>query len=143
MYKILPLAALLTLTLCLVSNSLLARPQVFKCSNNGTVTYQSDPCPSGEIRKPPTVEQLNAERQKKLSQTPAKSANPSIGSAGGDAHSAPAGSAGAKCDGRTHCSQMSSCAEAKYFLTHCPGVEMDGDHNGIPCEKQWCRGLKH
>lgn len=44
------------------------------------------------------------------------------------------------CDGRTHCSQMRSCEEAKYFLQHCPGVKMDGDSNGIPCEKQWCNG---
>lgn len=42
------------------------------------------------------------------------------------------------CDGRTYCSQMSSCAEAKYFLAHCPGVKMDGDGDGIPCERQWC-----
>jgi micrococcal nuclease len=44
-----------------------------------------------------------------------------------------------RCDGRTHCSQMRSCDEAKYFLAHCPGVKMDGDHDGIPCEDQWCR----
>ena len=42
------------------------------------------------------------------------------------------------CDGRTYCSQMTSCAEAKYFLEHCPDVKMDGDHDGIPCESQWC-----
>ena len=44
------------------------------------------------------------------------------------------------CDGRTYCSQMTSCPEAKYFLAHCPDVKMDGDHDGIPCEKQWCSG---
>jgi hypothetical protein len=43
-----------------------------------------------------------------------------------------------KCDGRTRCNQMTSCAEAKWFLEHCPGVEMDGDHDGVPCEQQWC-----
>ena len=43
-----------------------------------------------------------------------------------------------QCDGRTYCSQMTSCAEAKYFLEHCPNVKMDGDHDGIPCETQWC-----
>jgi len=43
-----------------------------------------------------------------------------------------------KCDGRTRCSQMRSCAEATFFLENCPGVEMDGDFDGIPCEKQWC-----
>ena len=42
------------------------------------------------------------------------------------------------CDGRTHCSQMHSCAEAKYFLRNCPNTEMDGDNDGIPCERQWC-----
>jgi hypothetical protein len=43
------------------------------------------------------------------------------------------------CDGRTHCSQMSSCAEAKYFIQHCPNTQMDGNNDGVPCEKQWCR----
>jgi len=42
------------------------------------------------------------------------------------------------CDGRTYCSQMTSCAEAKYFLNYCPDVKMDGDHDGIPCESHWC-----
>ncbi|MBS0589920.1 MAG: excalibur calcium-binding domain-containing protein [Proteobacteria bacterium] len=42
------------------------------------------------------------------------------------------------CDGRIYCSQMRSCEEAKYFLHHCPNVKMDGDHDGIPCEDQWC-----
>ena len=44
-----------------------------------------------------------------------------------------------KCDGRTYCSQMSSCAEATYFLRNCPGTKMDGNNDGIPCEKQWCK----
>ena len=43
-----------------------------------------------------------------------------------------------KCDGRTYCSQMTSCAEATFFLRNCPGTKMDGDHDGIPCEAQWC-----
>lgn len=42
------------------------------------------------------------------------------------------------CDGRVYCSQMKSCDEAKYFVEHCPNVKMDGNHDGIPCEKQWC-----
>nr|WP_315227556.1 excalibur calcium-binding domain-containing protein [uncultured Albidiferax sp.] len=33
---------------------------------------------------------------------------------------------------------MTSCTEAKYFLAHCPGVKMDGNHDGVPCEMQWC-----
>jgi hypothetical protein len=43
-----------------------------------------------------------------------------------------------KCDGRIHCSQMTSCSEAKFFLSHCPGVKIDGDGDGIPCENQLC-----
>jgi hypothetical protein len=46
------------------------------------------------------------------------------------------------CDGRQYCSQMTSCAEAMYFLQNCPNVKMDGDNggrgDGIPCERQWC-----
>ena len=45
------------------------------------------------------------------------------------------------CDGRTHCSQMSSCAEATWFINHCPGTKMDSDGDGIPCEQQFCNGL--
>jgi hypothetical protein len=44
-----------------------------------------------------------------------------------------------RCDGRIYCSQMTSCAEATYFLKNCPSVKMDGDSNGIPCERQWCK----
>jgi hypothetical protein len=44
-----------------------------------------------------------------------------------------------KCDGRTYCSQMTSCAEATFFLRNCPGTKMDGNHDGTPCEAQWCR----
>jgi cold shock CspA family protein len=48
--------------------------------------------------------------------------------------------AGFTCDGRQHCSQMTSCNEAKLFLKNCPGVQMDGDGDGVPCEQQWCTG---
>lgn len=47
-------------------------------------------------------------------------------------------SSGFRCDGRKHCSQMISCAEATFFLNHCPNTKMDGNNDGIPCEKQWC-----
>lgn len=43
-----------------------------------------------------------------------------------------------RCDGRKRCSQMTSCDEAKFFLNTCPGTQMDGDGDGIPCEQQWC-----
>nr|WP_321467431.1 cold shock domain-containing protein [uncultured Desulfobulbus sp.] len=43
-----------------------------------------------------------------------------------------------KCDGRTLCSQMTSCTEAEFFLRHCPNVQLDANGDGIPCEQQWC-----
>jgi hypothetical protein len=39
-----------------------------------------------------------------------------------------------RCDGRVHCSQMNSRAEAEFFVRHCPGTRMDGDSDGDPCE---------
>jgi cold shock CspA family protein len=39
-----------------------------------------------------------------------------------------------QCDGRTHCSQMHSRAEAEFFIKHCPNTKMDGDNDGEPCE---------
>jgi len=42
------------------------------------------------------------------------------------------------CGGKKYCSQMTSCEEAMFYLKHCPGTQMDGDGDGIPCESQWC-----
>jgi len=36
------------------------------------------------------------------------------------------------------CSSMTSCAEAFFHQEHCDVSGMDGDHDGIPCEQQWC-----
>ena len=44
-----------------------------------------------------------------------------------------------RCDGRQYCSQMASYEEAKYFLKNCPNTKMDGDNDGIPCERQFQR----
>jgi len=135
---------------------------VFKCTTNGSVTYQSSPCPTGEVRPPPTVEQPNAAQQKKLREAGKAPAAQAAPAPGGQAPAGPVVAPGAppaqaakgkantaaaplaspgdsfRCDGRVHCSQMTSCAEAKYFLRNCPGAKMDGDRNGIPCEQQWC-----
>jgi len=42
------------------------------------------------------------------------------------------------CTGKTHCSQMTSCEEAIFYIRNCPGTKMDGDGDGIPCERQHC-----
>lgn len=44
-----------------------------------------------------------------------------------------------RCDGRTTCAQMTSCAEATFFLKNCPGTRMDEDRDGVPCQPQWCK----
>ncbi len=43
-----------------------------------------------------------------------------------------------QCQGKTWCSQMTSCEEATFYLNNCPGTKMDGDNDGVPCESQWC-----
>jgi cold shock CspA family protein len=40
--------------------------------------------------------------------------------------------------GKTHCSHMQSCEEATFYLKNCPTTQMDGDGDGIPCERQHC-----
>jgi len=51
-----------------------------------------------------------------------------------DATQSPAPAPVFRCDGRQHCSQMTSRAEAEYFVRHCPDTKMDGDRDGVPCE---------
>ncbi len=125
--------------------SIATAAQVFKCTIGGTVTYQASPCPPSQPRQGPTVEQLNAERQKKLLLAADSAGAQKAPTAGGQSPAAaltPAPTASPatarKCDGRTVCSQTTSCAEAKYFLANCPGTRMDGDGDGTPCEQQWC-----
>lgn len=48
-------------------------------------------------------------------------------------------SSGFSCAKRT-CSQMTSCEEARYSMTVCGVSTLDGDHDGVPCEKI-CRNL--
>ena len=43
-----------------------------------------------------------------------------------------------QCEGKTICSQMNSCKEAKFYLQNCNLKRIDGDKDGIPCEGQWC-----
>ncbi|HEX9181321.1 MAG TPA: cold shock domain-containing protein [Burkholderiales bacterium] len=43
-----------------------------------------------------------------------------------------------RCEGKTRCTEMTSCEEATFYLRNCPGVKIDGDMDGIPCEDQLC-----
>ena len=55
--------------------------QLHKCVDNGAVTYQNMPSPASEPRQRPTLDQLNADRQKKLAQARAAAASSSAASA--------------------------------------------------------------
>lgn len=39
------------------------------------------------------------------------------------------------CGAKTYCSEMASCAEARFHLASCGLTRIDGDGDGIPCEK--------
>ena len=41
----------------------------------------------------------------------------------------------AACGTKTYCREMSSCAEARFFLTRCGLTRLDGDGDGVPCER--------
>ena len=128
--------------LVLAASSVAAAP-ANKCVVNGTVTYQQGLCPSDQVRKTPTLQELNAEEKKRRAAAAATSpaasppALPATSPVKVDPVT-PGLAGGFSCDGRKYCSQMKSCAEAKYFLANCPGVKMDGNRDGVPCEQQWC-----
>jgi cold shock CspA family protein len=44
-----------------------------------------------------------------------------------------------RCEGKQYCSEMTSCAEAFFYQERCGATKLDGNHDGIPCESQWCR----
>lgn len=105
---------------------------IYKCVDAGNhVSYSEQPC-VGAKQKAITFKSDYDGTQEKPSPSMFDSARKLVTK---DTESL---SASFHCDGRTHCSQMTSCEEAQYFLAHCPGVEMDGNHDGVPCEKQWC-----
>ena len=53
------------------------------------------------------------------------------------ASSVPAASAsdGFSCSGKRYCREMTSCEEAKFYLTQCGVSSLDGNHDGVPCAK--------
>ena len=40
-----------------------------------------------------------------------------------------------RCGEKTYCTQMSSCAEAMFHFRQCGLTRLDGDRDGIPCER--------
>lgn len=44
-------------------------------------------------------------------------------------------SSGFQCGAKTYCREMNSCEEAMYHLNRCGLSRLDGDSDGVPCEK--------
>jgi hypothetical protein len=47
---------------------------------------------------------------------------------------ADAGGGAFTCTGKSTCGQMTTCAEAEFYLKQCGKSRLDRDHDGIPCE---------
>ncbi|CAH0272249.1 hypothetical protein ROS9278_03699 [Roseomonas sp. CECT 9278] len=48
---------------------------------------------------------------------------------------APASPARWRCGEKTYCTQMTSCDEALFHFRHCGLLRLDGDRDGVPCER--------
>lgn len=109
---------------------------------------------SYKVQKQQQVEQLMLEQQKiveeqraavgelkqqGLSEQGKKNLEPSTSLSIKSAPTSTSISSPYQCDGRTHCSQMRSYEEAVFFIRNCPGTKMDGNHDGVPCERQFNR----
>lgn len=59
------------------------------------------------------------------------------GTAPAPATTTPASTAngGFSCSGKRYCREMTSCEEAKFYLTRCGVHSLDGDKDSVPCEK--------
>lgn len=56
------------------------------------------------------------------------------GFAAGSADGGSAGGTGYSCSTRKDCSQMTSCAEARFQLEQCGNTRLDGNGDGVTCE---------
>ncbi len=63
--------------------------------------------------------------------SPAVVADPDLRPSSGQALRPGSGQACSK----KRCAEMASCEEAKYYLTHCHVQTLDGDGDGVPCER--------
>jgi hypothetical protein len=145
------------LTLAMLSTSFPAMATIYKCPTpSGVFEYTSIPCANGFRKEGEQWIDIAAERKQRIAAAEARKMRsenenkPQITSEETSSATLPnpskpensastSNSSSFRCDGRTHCSQMTSCDEAKYFLKNCPNVKMDGGkRDGVPCEQQWC-----
>lgn len=151
------LVKIILLLAALLALPTLSWAAIYKCpAKNGSVTYSNAPCESGARKDGDSWVNLNDERAQKAQRDELrkealekervqneKAPTPYASESNGTTNPVtpvtnPSVPSRFKCDGRIHCSQMTSCEEAKYFLMNCPNTKMDGNNDGTPCEQQWC-----
>ena len=59
---------------------------------------------------------------------------------GGQMRTVSRSAAAFSCGSKRYCREMTSCAEARFHLQTCGLTSMDGDGDGVPCERRLCRG---
>jgi len=121
---------------------------IYKCTDtNGVVNFKDTPCDTQSNNKPvqlnPVTEAASPEQQLNRMVDKRKRSISDVIETDQSApitapHKSTKPNSSYNCDGRTYCSQMTSCEEATFFINNCPNTKMDGDNDGIPCEKQWC-----
>lgn len=89
--------------------------QKAKQTNTGSIRRQSNwyICSSGRAINQTTREQAPRETVNRPTSIPSTSGS---------------------CGSKSKCSQMSSCEEAKFYLSQCGLRKLDRDNDGVPCE---------
>jgi len=108
------------------------------CEENGNSNYSAT-----QLQRPPGDENTFSSSYgrtdlttfRKLSNLGENSGNESYSdSSSNDDYHPVSETSSSQCLGKTRCSEMTSCAEAIFYLQNCPGTQMDGDGDGKPCE---------
>ena len=81
-----------------------------------------------EAERTPPWEWRAVQRSGSARQAPALSAAPS------SPRSSPDASSAFTCGTKRYCREMTSCAEALFYLSQCGLSRLDGDRDGVPCE---------
>lgn len=116
-----------------------ANAAIYKClQDNGAVLYSDTPCNNKDSDTPVTIQESVVNEKAWWEQL--EDAITSMVSSDEESEPGPRSQTNPDyhCAGKIYCSQMRSCNEAMFYLENCPGVRIDGNHDGIPCERQWC-----
>jgi len=119
----------------------LALADIYRCSDaNGSTIYSDSECAAANDREKVIINDVSVESPgwwARAKQYLSFLYDRAVNGATSKARQSPS-TQQFQCAGKVYCTQMSSCAEAVFYLNHCPGVRMDGDGDGTPCERQWC-----